>query len=455
MTKLFKFQRIGVKKLHRLKGRTLLADEMGLGKTLQSLTYANEAEDTHPILVICPAFLKRNWEHEASIHLGLQAQVIEGTKVPKRMPLLHSQLVIINYDILKFWYEYIRELKPKLIIIDETHFIKNRAAKRTKYCKMLCHKVKKVIGLSGTPLEIRPIELFPILNILWPKEFSSYWAFGMRYCKPRRRPWGIEFRGATHIEELHEHLKELGMIRRRKQDVLKDLPAKINTVVPMDLPNMAEYNMAEKRFREWLQKERKSGAAIRRALRAEAVVQMGYLKRLAAKLKLEIIMQWIDNFLKSSPNGKLLMFGVHRSILATLQDKYSNVAVLVNGKTPKRLRPIYHDLFRKSKKCRILFNQLSMAAGWNAKGCSTVGFAELGWKPAEHNQAADRVHGIGRGVKGVTASIYYFVAKNTIEERLCKLLQEHQKTIDAVLDGGPVTDFDLIDQLLRIYSKAA
>lgn len=448
MTKLYKYQKQGVRELHALDGRALLADEMGLGKTLQALTYARRME---PVIIVCPASLKYNWEREAALHYGIGAEVLEGTRPPAKQRLTtHHPMVVINYDILPHWLDHLIREKPQCVILDEVHYCKNKTAKRTKAVKKLCQGAEHVIGLSGTPMTNRPSELWSILNIIRPDLFPAFFPYAMRYCKARKRPWGWEFKGATNMPELNKILRENVMIRRLKKDVLKDLPDKQRSVVTFDLDNWDEYQAANDDLISWLATQSKTKA--KKAAKAEKVVQFGYLKRLAIKGKYLAACDWIDQFFEET-GRKLVLFAVHRAVMKWLHSRYPN-SVVVNGDVVGRRRQLAVDKFNNDPECRLFIGQLKAAgAGINLqKGASDLAFMELGWTPSDHTQAEDRIHRIGQK-NG--AQCYYLVARGTIEEMLCGVIQTKQGVVDQALDGADInsSSFDVYDELEKVMTN--
>lgn len=452
MTIPFRYQRKGVRKIEHFGYRALLADEMGLGKTFQVLLSMKRA-GLRPVIVVCPASIKWTWEREAKLHMNLQALVLEGTRAKRILRPDRFPIVIINYDILGPWVKHLRKLKPQLIVVDECHYISNRGSKRYKNVKRLSKGVKHIIALSGTPLTNRPVEMYAILNLLRPDKFPSFFSYGMRYCNPTLKPWGWEYKGATNLIELNEICQQTCMIRRRKVDVLKDLPQKQRIVIPMalDRAGQKEYDHAVKDFLGWLKSQ--NPHKVHRAAKAQRLVQMGYLKRLAGRLKLPSVIEWVDNFLEET-DEKLILFGIHKLVLGRLRERYHDISSFIDGSVTGRKRQLAIDRFNTGKKRRLMLGQLEAAGvGWSCPVASTVGFAEIGWKPGDHEQASDRVHGVGRGVEGVQSRAYYFVAKGTIEEYLCEINQKKQGDIHAVLDGSDeLSELNLFDQLVEFLS---
>ncbi|MGH8120118.1 MAG: SNF2-related protein, partial [Gammaproteobacteria bacterium] len=335
MTVLYPFQKRGVRLIGKCDGRTLLADEMGLGKTIQAIEWMRQNRK-YPAVVVCPAGLKYHWAAQLARHGNLRSEILETRKPPVERLFRAHRIVIVNYDILDAWLPFLQKLDPQFVVVDEGQCIKSMAARRTKAVHKLCKGVLHVLVLSGTPMTNRPADLFSSLYLLWPTEFPNFHAFGFRYCAPRRTPWGWDFRGATRIPELHERLKKLGMIRRLKKHVLKDLPDKTRIIVPLPIQDRKEYDKAEKEFAAWL-REHVSRIQADKTLRAERLVRSGYLKRLTARLKLRAVMEWTDQFLEES-DDKLILFAIHKSIVRNLMERYSSITVKLDGSITGRNR---------------------------------------------------------------------------------------------------------------------
>lgn len=446
MTTLYPYQKKGVRLIQQFDGKVLLADEMGLGKSLQALAYLKISKN-YPAVVICPSSAKWVWKNEARKHLNMASKIIEGQTVRDIKNIHKYKLIIINYDILIYWLDYLKQINPQLIIIDEVHLQKNRKAKRTKAIQQLTKGKKHIIAISGTPLLNRPSELFTTLKLLWPYKFYSFWNYAFRYCKPFQSRWGWNFNGAENLEELHGILKQIGMIRRLKADVLKELPDKIRTVVQLPICKKSEYYDAVNNFLDWLGKQDPNKAE--RAARAEKLVKIGYLKRLAAKLKMKYVIQWVENFLEDS-NEKLVLFCCHKNIIKRLQKHFPKNSVFIDGSVKSKDRDIAVQKFQTDPSVRLFFGNIKAAGEViTLTAAATLAFVELDFVPAKHAQAEDRIHRIGQ--KSVT-NFYYLVAKGTIEEHLCEIIQEKQKVISAVLDGddsiNTINVYDLLERTL-------
>lgn len=456
----YPFQSEVVDTIDRLQGRALLAASMGLGKSAMSLMWAVRHQ-SWPTIIVCPASIKYNWEVECRRHFGLRAAVLEGRKVIGESIPVNRKILIVNYDILDAWVGYLRSRNPQLIIVDECQAIKTPKTKRTKATRALCHEIPHVIALSGTPLVNRPIELWPVLNILRSAQFPSYSAFGHAWCAPRLTPWGVwSFDGCHKPKELH-HLLTTGnlqhppiMVRRRKEEVLDQLPPKLRVVLPLPIEREKEYREAFNDFLNWLAKVNPNH--VRKARNAKSLVRIAYVKRLAAELKLDSALSWVDNFLEGG-DDKIILFAVHKDVIQKTAERYKRQCVVVDGSVTGAQRQACFDQFNKDLRCRVFVGNIKAAGvGWSAKSCSTVAFLEYSWTPGDHLQAEDRVHGIGRGIVGQQSSSYWLVGRGTFEETLCGILQRKADTLDKVLDGGQVLErLDVLEQLLEALQPKA
>ena len=435
-------------------GGVLLADDMGLGKTLQALLTLERKRpgQMFPALVVCPASVKYSWEHQALEHVNVRAQVIEGTYKQSYGTMGYvPQLMIINPDILTSWLPWFMSINLRTLVLDECQYYTNLKTKRTDAAIALSRNVPYKIAMSGTPLTNRPSELWPTLHMLRPDLFQGFFIYAQKFCKPKKEYGKWTYKGATNLPELHALLKETCMIRRLKSDVEKDLPKKIRQVISMDLSDRKEYEYASANFSGWLKKNYGKKKAAK-SLKAEAVTRIGYLLRLAARLKARAVVDWVNRFLEEYPDEKLVLFAIHVKMIALLQRRIKAKHVTVDGSVIGRKRKLAIDQFRKDPKTRVFIGNIK-AAGTGVDGlqdvCNNLAFCELWWRPGDYIQAEDRLHRIGS--VGVSLWLNYLVAGDTIEEHLAEILQEKQKVIRQVLDGQVQEgDMDILDKLIEI-----
>jgi SWI/SNF-related matrix-associated actin-dependent regulator 1 of chromatin subfamily A len=442
----FPFQWEGVEMMEgKYRGRVLLSDEMGLGKTLQVLLYLERNPDAFPVVVVCPASVKYVWQRFAKDELGIDAYVCETMSPPPHGLIPKSSIYIINYDILDAWLDYLIDVRANCVVIDECHYIANETAIRSEAVYALCRGVRDVIGVSGTPLNNRPKELWPIISILRPDVFRHKTLYLHEYCLGRTRRGKQLYDGARNTDRLHDMLKKHCMIRRTKKDVAKQLPDKVRQVIPIKLSAEAwdEYHEADTNFLQWLGTISPTRATA--AQKAEAVTKTAYLRFLAAKLKMRQTKEWIRDFLTQS-NGKLVVFAIHRKAIESLRRDFDDIAVSLYGDTSKTDRKAAEQRFQNDKQVRLFIGNIHAAGtGLTLTAAQDLLFAELSWRPADHTQAEDRIHRLSQVG---TAFIRYAIAMGTIEEYLAELIQRKQKILSRILDGQAVNDFNLHDELL-------
>jgi SWI/SNF-related matrix-associated actin-dependent regulator 1 of chromatin subfamily A len=447
--KLKPYQKETIRGITHFDGRSLVALDMGLGKTIISLRWLVR-NDACPAIVVCPASVKWQWQDEAWEQCGLSSIVVTGRSPEGKMTVNPKRfdLIIINYDILDGWVDWIREnFKPTTIVLDECHNCKNWLAKRSKAVKRLARKVPHILALSGTPLTNRPVELWFIANLLWPDTFSSFTSFTNQYCQRRRTRWGWQYRGAKNLDKLHKKLKRAGMIRYRKKDVLKELPDKTRHIIPVDIICRLEYLRKEQGTVRWLQAMRKNKT---KSNVAEAFTKLTILRHKAAELKLNSAFNWIDNFLAES-DQKLVVFAWHKNIVRKIRERYNSATI--TGETLPQDRRREVRKFMHNPKCRVFCGNIK-AAGSGIDGlqrvASDVVFLELPWTPADLVQAEDRLFRIGQA-RGV--NVHIIIAKDTVEQEVMKILQTKQAIFDQTLDGKESTELAIFDQLVQALTK--
>jgi len=422
------FQVRGVAFVDRHGGRALIGDDPGLGKTYQATGWMKLHPEIRPVVIVCPASVKYGWRRQLRQHGDIRSVVLSGRRPHK----LIGNVWIVNYDILIYWLPFLLKQKPQLAVIDEAHRTKNRKAARTKACRILARRCRYVIGLTGTPIRNRPIEFYPILNMLRPSEYRSVIEFAFAYCdpKPGFRGRGWDFSGASNLDELHDRVSNV-MIRRLKSDVLPDLPKKMRTILPVEIDNRREYEAARLNFLQWYRKT-KGADATRRILPASDLVRIHTLLRLAGEGKVGVVHQWIVDWLNDT-DEKLVVFTRHISVMRRLHSYFPGSAV-IDGSTATSKREHEVDKFQRDHRCRVFLGNIQAAGeGITLTAASTVLFAELGWTPGEREQAEDRVLRIGQTANRI--QVIYPIAKETHEERLIEQIERKRRIVSRVVDG--------------------
>ena len=422
------FQVKGIEFLEAQKGRALLGDDMGLGKTIQVLGYLALHPEITPVIIVCPSSAKYEWQSQIENHTkNLSCEILNGRKPYP----VKERILVINYDILPYWEAYLLTLKPQALILDECHYVKNQRVKRTEASRRISKVCQVIIPLSGTPIINRPSEFFPVLNMIRPSEFGSFWNYAFRYCAPKRafRGQGWDFSGSQRPEELHRRVSPF-MIRRRKEEVLKELPPKQRIPIQIDLSNRKEYLLARDEFLTWYRAEKGEEKA-EKAEKAEAFVRLGQLRKVVAEGKLKAAKEWIQDYLDST-DGKLVVFAYHRAIFQNLVESFAKICACGGGAGEARHEEVKR--FQTDPKCRVFIGSIKAdKEAITLTAANTVVFIEQGWTPGEHDQAEDRINRIGQKADSITA--YYFLGKDSIDEYLWDLIEKKREIITKILDG--------------------
>ncbi len=464
---LFPFQKKEVAFIEAKNGRALVGSEMGLGKTITALAWLSLHPEKRPVVIVCPAHLKLNWVKEIKETLPdkQNIQVLYGTD--NTQPLT-GDIIIINYDILpnsyeeyrdsvgkkRFrelkktgWVDFLIDINPEVLIADESHFVKSSSAFRTKAAKKLARKTPHVLALTGTPIVNRPIEGFNIVQMIDQTIFPDFWKYVHTFCDAKHTGFGWDYTGASNQEKLNSELKKI-MIRHLKKDVLKELPDKLYSYVPMELTNTEEYNEAEADFINFIY-ETKGSEAARKAKNAEYLVKIGMLKQLAVKGKMKQAIQWVKEFLEN--NDKLVLFAVHKAVIDALMKEFGEIAVKIDGSVSAQKRDEAVKKFQEDSKIKLFIGNIQAAGtGLTLVAASSVVFLELPWVAGELSQATDRCHRIGQKN---AVNVYYLLADGTVEWEIAKLLDKKRKVLDAVLDGEEIEETQLLTELIKSYKR--
>ena len=433
---LLPFQRAGVAYALERR-RVFLADEQGLGKTIEALATL-EADGAFPAIVVTPASLKLNWLREIKTWLPERRAVSISGRSPASLG--DAEIVVCNYEIVGAQLEVLAELRARALILDESHYVKNPWAARTRAVLELADRLGPDalrLLLTGTPVVNRPAELVSQLRVLDRlSEYGSPMTFKKR------------FNTGSSRRRLHQALRSSCYLRRKKEDVLEQLPDKRRAVVTVPLDNEGEYRFAERNFIRWLrdQLDEDGSNRVRPDARAEALVRMTALRKLAAEGKLAAALEWIDDFRQSEE--RLVVFAHHRDIQEAVCERFPESA-RISGADSAEEREANVRRFQADDGPGLCVCSLEVGAhGFTLTAAANVAFLELGWTPAKHAQAEDRVHRIGQEQR-VTA--WYLLAAETIDERIAALLEAKQRVVDSLVDGGEAAGESLAAELISDY----
>lgn len=408
LDQLFGHQRDAVTFLLRAspaKGK-LLADDMGLGKTRTAAVAASAMG--YPVVIVCPSAVKYSWDREIrSVLPSAAIRVVQNGKPTA----LASEWTVLNYDIVSQHLDALLELKPRTLIVDESHLCKESSAKRTKAVAKLARASAHVLLLSGTPMKNRARELIPQLAMIEHPIAANRKAYLDRYCNPvpnRYASSGYSYDGTSHIEELRERLTDV-MIARKKADVL-DLPPKLRAWVPIDIAVREYIDVMERVSSEWDASD-KSAANLLTVMTMERVG--------VSRLKIPRTVEIVKSMLEAT-SEKILVFTAFSEPLKAIAAAID--ALVIDGSTDAIARQRIVDRFQQDTSVRVLAANIQAGGvGLTATAATQVLMHDLVWTPADHRQAEDRAYRIGQSG---TVNVTYLVARGTIDETLAVTLEK-------------------------------
>lgn len=425
-------------------------------------------------------------------------QAIEDSE--PAMPAL-ADVYVVNYDILGDHVDTLKEACNASakeagrgvhglqgLIFDEGHYLRNGLSKRFAAAKKLARGVPIRLVVSGTPMVNAPKDLVAPLGLIGRlNDVGGFWEIAHRYCGARvvqvdrKEPmcqkarqifaiakqqareltleekrelaalpgWRWDMSGARNLPELGATLRRTCFFRRKKKDVLSELPPKHRAVIPLELSNRKEYDDAREDVLRWVAEKaakdtefraliscmdeeaqfamvcRRAQQAAERAQTAEELVKMSALRQIAAKGKLEAAREWIDNFIET---GEHLLVGcVHRETVDFLRKEFDCSTITGDTNLNDRKQTVdwfQHGESRDGRGKLLVGNLQACGTGLTLTAASNVAVLEMGWTPAVMDQFEDRVHRIGQR-NAVTA--WYLMARRTVDWMMWEIVEKKRK----------------------------
>lgn len=422
---LMPFQRDGVNFAVSREGRLLLADDMGLGKTVQAICIAAYYRSEWPLLVVAPSSVRFTWA-EAFRRWLPSVKPDSINVVVKGKDSLRSGLInIISYDLLNKMDKQPPSSPFNVIIMDESHFLKNMKTARCRAALPLLKAAKRVILLSGTPAMSRPAELYTQIQAVRPALFPRFHDFGTRYCDAKQLPWGWDYSSSSNLTELKLLLEESLMLRRLKSEVLSQLPAKQRKVVTVTTDGI---NSRTKAALNAAARELAKGYHNKSQEKEALLVFFNH----TAEAKIRAIMEYISDMLECG-REKFLVFAHHRLVLDSITEDLGEKGISfirIDGSTPSAERQLLCERFQASQQsCVAVLSITAANMGLTLHSAALVVFAELFWNPGVLIQAEDRIHRIGQTSN---VDIHYLVAKGTADDYLWPMIQDKMSVLEQV-----------------------
>ncbi|KAM9334121.1 DNA annealing helicase and endonuclease ZRANB3 [Symphorus nematophorus] len=430
---------------HSLPSVCMIADEMGLGKTVQAIAVAYAFRQEWPLLVVVPSSLKYPWIEELERWIPeLQPGDINLVENKSHtMDISSSKVTVLGYGLLttdaRLLVEALTRQQFKVVVVDESHYLKTRSAARTKILVPLIQSAKRAILLTGTPALGRPEELFMQIDALYPKRFGTWTDYAKKYCNAHyryfgpRRQW--DSRGASNLEELHQRLSQI-MIRRLKAEVLSQLPPKIRQRIPFDLPKEAAKE-ASASFAEWerLMSGIRSGVATMDEPFIQVMSLVTRMYKQTAIAKAGAVKDYIKMMLEAE-QLKFLVFAHHLTMLQACTEAVVEAKagyIRIDGSVPSSERIQLVHKFQSDPETRVAILSIQAAGqGLTFTAASHVVFAELYWNPGHIKQAEDRAHRIGQTS---SVNVHYLIAKGTFDTVMWSMLNRKETVTGSTLNG--------------------
>lgn len=455
------YQVTGVKWLYTLAKTGfggILADEMGLGKTIQVIYYIKQMlkdNENNKFLIVVPTSLAYNWDHEFdSFGSNIKRKICVGNK-DKRTKMLRNlndtNVIITTYGLLREDEELYNNLNFNTMVIDEAQNIKNNMAGITKVVKKVNAETK--FALTGTPLENSILELWSIFDFIMPGYLASLTKFQSKY-----KIKDFDEDSEILIKGLSKQINPF-ILRRKKQDVVKELPDKLINDIYIELKDeqkklyVAELERVKEAMEKIIETEGMNKARflilqlitkLRQICIDPSIVYDNYKD---GSNKLEQLESIVNEYIKN--NHKILIFSSFKTALNIVKEKLNKAKIktyMIDGSVPAKDRIEMVDNFNNNDDVKVFLIMLkSGGTGLNLATADVVIHLDLWWNPQAENQATDRAHRIGQKN---TVEVIHLITKGTIEEKILELQNKKRILSDKLIDGE-IRDKNILSELTK------
>ena len=412
----------------------ILADDMGLGKTIETIAFINLIKQDKPILIVSPKSLVFNWVSEFNkFSKNIPVYPIIGTvderkKIIKKISNDKFGVYFISYDSLRNEFENLANITFDMCILDEAQFIKNMHAKKTGAVKQI--NALHTIALTGTPIENNIYDLWSIFDFLMPHYLLDYEDFKDSY---------------EHDDEYYAIVRDKVapfILRRRKEDVLKDLPEKYEVIITTEMS--PEQRKLYDAFRLKAKEELKSSdgskimevLSIITRLRQICVDPSTFVENFTGESgKITALKEIINN--KINEGHRFLIFSQFVSALNIVKEEIEKMGIkyyMITGETSAKERLTICHNFNQDEDIKIVLISLKAGGtGLNLVGADVVVHLDPWWNYSAESQASDRAHRIGQTR---TVEVIKLIAENSIEEKVVNLQNEKKELVDKVISDN-------------------
>ena len=440
----------------------ILADDMGLGKTVQTLAHLllekEQGRLDRPCLIVAPTSLMSNWRREAEQFApALKVLVLQGLDRHTHFDEIGDHdLVLTTYPLLPRDADTLLQHRYHYLVLDEAQTIKNPRAKAARVVRQI--DTRHRLCLTGTPMENHLGELWALFDATLPGLLGDEATFRRRFRTP------IEKHGDEQQRQRLARRVAPFMLRRRKDEVAAELPAKTEIIrsVRLGSAQATLYESIrlsmEKRVREAIAAKGLARSHItvldallklRQVCCDPALLSLPQAKKVRESAKLELLMDLLPEMVEEG--RRILLFSAFAKMLGLIEKRLDEAGIgysKLTGQTRKRDQAI--ERFRGGEVPVFLISLKAGGVGLNLTEADTVIHYDPWWNPAAENQATDRAHRIGQD-KAVF--VYKLLTENTVEERIIAMQERKQSLADGVYgrdeqDPASTLDAEMLQELL-------
>jgi SNF2 family DNA or RNA helicase len=423
----------------------VLADDMGLGKTVQTLAHLllekQKKRLDRPCLIIAPTSLMSNWRREAQQFApALKVLVLQGPERQQHFADIDKHdLILSTYPLLVRDHETLLAREYHYLILDEAQVIKNPRAQAARLARDI--RARHRLCLTGTPMENHLGELWALFDFLMPGFLGDTKSFTQRFRTP------IEKHGDD--EQRRRLVRRVApfLLRRRKAEVIKELPAKTEILrsVALDGKQAALYESIrlsmEKKVRDAIAQKGLARSHItildallklRQTCCDPQLLPLAQAKKVGESAKLEMLMDMLPEMIEEG--RRILLFSQFTTMLEIIERRLDEAGIAYTKLTGQtRNRDDVIERFRRGEADVFLISLKAGGVGLNLTEADTVIHYDPWWNPAVENQATDRAHRIGQD-KAVF--VYKLITENTLEEKIMAMQARKQALADGVYKQG-------------------
>ncbi len=437
-------------RLARWAGGAVLADDMGLGKTVQALAILLMRAPDGPALVVAPTSVGWNWLAEAE-RFAPSLNIVQYRGVGRQLGVPGpGDVIVTSYDLLRMDADILCDVAWNTAVFDESQALKNAGSQRYEAALRLQAGVR--LALSGTPVENRTAELWSLFNLLAPGYLGTRGAFRTRFAVPIEREDDRERRG------LLSRMARPFILRRRKQEVARELPPRTDIVVPVEL------SLAEQQLYDHVRTSALAmlAAGDQRGARMNALASLTRLRQAAChpallqpettvpSSKQELLLELLGD-VKAEGHKALVFsqFTTHLKLARTALEAEGFSVRYLDGSTPAGKRRSEVEAFQGGDGDVFLISLRAGGTGLNLTAATYVLHLDPWWNPAVEDQASDRAHRIGQDQP---VTVYRLVSRGTVEEAIVALHARKRELAEDLLAGTGSAAALSVDELVALIA---